>query len=328
MRVMYVGCGLSSSTQLARAPAVADVVAMRVAAILLFAASSSSMLLVNKLALRRMPLPCALACLQFAAAALFCGTLRLFGSVGVDALSWTAARLYAVYVVVFGAAIWTNMQALQHSNVETLIVCRACGPLLVCALERLALRRPWPPPRALLALLGILGSAAGYVASDRAFALEGAAAYRWVGAYFVSICASDVFGKHVVSSHRFRSVWSSVLYTNALSVPPMAALGALTGERARAAALPALGGAELALLALSCAASVAISATGWRCRGELSATGYTVLGVANKMLTVLANAFVADDRASAVGVGCLVACLLCAAAYSLEPPRRAEEKRT
>ena len=296
--------------------------------ILLFAASSSSMLLVNKLALRRMPLPCALACLQFAAAALFCGTLRVFGSVGVDALSWTAARLYAVYVVVFGAAIYTNMAALQHSNVETLIVCRACGPLLVCALERLALRRPWPPPRALLALLGILASAAGYVASDRAFALEGAAAYRWVGAYFVSICASDVFGKHVVSSHRFRSVWSSVLYTNALSVPPMAALGALTGERARAAALPALGGAELALLALSCAASVAISATGWRCRGELSATGYTVLGVANKMLTVLANAFVADDRASAVGVGCLVACLLCAAAYSLEPPRRAEEKRT
>ena len=61
MRVMYVGCGMSSSTQLARAPAVADVVAMRVAAILLFAASSSSMLLVNKLALRRMPLPCALA---------------------------------------------------------------------------------------------------------------------------------------------------------------------------------------------------------------------------------------------------------------------------
>ena len=94
------------------------------------------------------------------------------------------------------------------------------------------------------------------------------------------------------------------------------------------AALPALGGAELALLALSCAASVAISATGWRCRGELSATGYTVLGVANKMLTVLANAFVADARASAVGVGCLVACLLCAAAYSLAPPRKAEEKRT
>ena len=50
-----------------------------------------------------------------------------------------------------------------------------------------------------------------------------------------------------------------------------------------------------------------------------------MLGVANKMLTVLANAFVADDRASAVGVGCLVACLLCAAAYSLEPLRK---KRT
>ena len=270
---MYVGCGLEPTLDAAResarrSPSTRG--AMKTAAIpmiLLFAASSSSMLLVNKLALRRMPLPCALAVLQFAAAAAFCGTLRVFGSVGVDALSWTAARLYAVYVLVFGAAIWTNMQALQHSNVETLIVCRACGPLLVCALERLALRRQWPPPRALLALLGILGSAAGYVASDRAFALEGAAAYRWVGAYFVSICASDVFGKHVVSSHRFRSVWSSVLYTNALSVPPMAALArspasARARPRCRRSAAPAR--APRAVVRRV----GAISATGWRCRGD------------------------------------------------------------
>ena len=77
-----------------------------------------------------------------------------------------------------------------------------------------------------------------------------------------------------------------------------------------------------------CAIGVAISFLGFWSRSLVSATCYTVLGVANKMLTVLANAFVADDRASAVGVGCLVACLLCAAAYSLEPPRRTEEKRT
>ena len=51
--------------------------------ILLFAASSSSMLLVNKLALRRMPLPCVLACLQFAAAALGAHVIGLNTRYGV-----------------------------------------------------------------------------------------------------------------------------------------------------------------------------------------------------------------------------------------------------
>jgi hypothetical protein len=52
------------------------------------------------------------------------------------------------------------------------------------------------------------------------------------------------------------------------------------------------------LYLLSCVFGIAISFTGWRCRALVSATCYTVLGVANKMLTVLANIIVWDDHAT------------------------------
>ena len=52
------------------------------------------------------------------------------------------------------------------------------------------------------------------------------------------------------------------------------------------------------LYLLSCVFGIAISFTGWRCRALVSATCYTVLGVANKMLTVLANIVVWDDHAT------------------------------
>ena len=147
-------------------------------------------------------------------------------------------------------------------------------------------------------------------------------------AYFLVISVEMAYGKHIVGKHLgFKTMWGPTMYTNTLSLPPMLTIGVLSGEHLRlptAVWTPYL----VFLVTISCVIGVSISYTGWRARSLITATCYTVLGVANKMLTVLANAFVADDRASAVGVGCLVACLLCAAAYSLEPPRRAEEKRT
>ena len=153
-------------------------------------------------------------------------------------------------------------------------------------------------------------------------------AYSWATAYLLIISVEMAYGKHIVGKHLgFKTMWGPTMYTNTLSLPPMLTIGVLSGEHLRlpsAVWTPYL----VFLVTVSCVIGVSISYTGWRARSLITATCYTVLGVANKMLTVLANAFVADDRASAVGVGCLVACLLCAAAYSLEPPRRTEEKRT
>ena len=74
-----------------------------------------------------------------------------------------------MYIGLFATAIYSNMQSLTHSNVETLIVFRASGPLMVSVLEWQLLGRPLPSRQSALALLGVFLFALGYVASDRAF---------------------------------------------------------------------------------------------------------------------------------------------------------------
>ena len=54
----------------------------------------------------------------------------------------------------------------------------------------------------------------------------------------------------------------------------------------------------ITLLTVSCVIGVAISYTGWKCRSMVTATCYTVLGVANKMATVLVTR---DEEEELVG---------------------------
>ena len=110
--------------------------AKAVVAVLTFSVSSSGLLLINKLCLKEVPLPSFLAVLQFVASVLFAVGLSAIGQAELDKLEWPRVRVYMVYIGLFATAIYSNMQALSHSNVETLIVFRACGPLLVSVLER------------------------------------------------------------------------------------------------------------------------------------------------------------------------------------------------
>ena len=71
----------------------------------------------------------------------------------------------------------------------------------------------------------------------------------------------------------------------------------------------------MALVTLSCLIAVLISYLGFRTRKLVTATCYTVLGVANKMLTVLANAMIWSHHASLAGVMSLVVCLMGATFY-------------
>lgn len=237
------------------------------------------------------------------------------GMIKADAWEWHKVKPYLVYVCMFVATIYANMRALQHSNVETIIVFRSACPLIVCVLDWGFLGRQLPSARSVVALLVIIGGCVGYVLTDRAFKLNGWGAYTWVTAYFLIISVEMAYGKHIVGPHlAFNSMWGPTLYTNTLSVPPMLTIGLLSHEAGK------FGGSEwtsvsIALLLASCVIGVAISYLGWRARSLVTATCYTVLGVANKMFTVLANAMVWDQRASMTGILFLVVCLIGAAGY-------------
>ena len=317
--------GLPASSLPVVMPAEEGYTAEAACAMLTFSLASSSLLLINKLTLHYLPVPALVSTLQFVSASVTSVVLMASGAVAVDRFEWRKVKPYLLYVFMFVATIYANMRALQHSNVETIIVFRACCPLIVCVLDWACLGRHLPSLRSVLALLVVASGCAGYVLTDRAFKLSGWGAYTWVTAYFFIISFEMAYGKHIVGPHlNFASMWGPTLYTNTISVPPMLSIGFLTHEIDR------LAGAQwntisISLLLLSCVIGVAISYLGWKARSLVTATCYTLLGVANKMLTVLANAMVWDNRASLNGMFFLCICLVGAAGYKQAPLAEAGE---
>ena len=55
--------------------------------------------------------------------------------------------------------------------------------------------------------------------------------------------------------------------------------------------------------------------TGWLCRGMVSATTYTLVGVVNKFFTVLLNVAVWDKHSSPWGLAAVCFCLLAGTFY-------------
>jgi drug/metabolite transporter (DMT)-like permease len=139
-------------------------------------------------------------------------------------------KAYSMYVVAFVAAIYANMQALSHSNVETVIVFRACSPLAVTVVEYFFMDRSWPSIRSSISLLTVALGALLYCLSDSQLAMNGIGAYSWVLIYFVLITFEMTYGKKLTSSVKMDSVWGPVLYCNLLAALPMFLLGYINGD--------------------------------------------------------------------------------------------------
>ena len=301
-----------------------DVITAEVSIILLlFSATAASLLLVNKLVMFYIPLPSFVSTLQFVVTAIFSYGWMLSGNAPVETWEWKKVKAYLYYTGMFVGSIYTNMKALQHANVETIIVFRSCCPLVVAIIEWGFMGRQLPSLRSWLALLVLVGGCAGYVLTDRAFKINGFGAYTWVTAYFMILSVEMAYGKHIVGPHlNFASMWGPTLYTNAISTPVMLSIGLLTDEPSRLVRVvwtPWV----CALLLLSCVIGVAISYLGWKSRQTVTASCYTVVGVANKMATVLANVLIWDQHASALGILFLMLCLAGAVGYQ-QPPKADE----
>ncbi len=226
-----------------------------------------------------------------------------------------------MYVVAFSAGILCNLKALAGSNIETVIVFRSCTPLAVSVLDFLLLGRELPSPRSWGALLLILLGAVGYVLCDSAFLVAGMAAYAWVATYFVLLCFQMTYGKQLLDMAPLKSTWGPVLYTNLLSVPPTLVLGFLLGDYQRVATLEATPSAVWTGL-LSCIIGVGIGYTGWLCRAKVSATTFTLVGVLNKLATVLLSALIWESATSHLGMLSLLLTIVGGALYEQSPLRR------
>eukprot|EP00047_Mylnosiga_fluctuans_P004676 m.235912 g.235912 ORF g.235912 m.235912 type:complete len:332 (-) comp12901_c0_seq1:134-1129(-) len=289
-------------------------------ACLWYSVCSSLMLILNKLAVTYIPLPSFVTFVQLASCSAFIWCLPYINGTVVDKIEWVKVKPYLIYVASFSAGIYTNMKALETSNVDTVIVFRCCTPLVVSFLDFLFLGREFPNLRSIAALVALLVGAFNYVTSDSAFMLDGLSAYFWVSIYFCLLCFSMAYGKQVTDAVPMNTMWGPALYSNFLSIPPTILFGLMGNEQAKFAVMP-WNLYALFMLLLSCVMGIGISYTGWAARKLVSATTYTLVGVMNKMATVTINVLIWDQHASMQGLFWLVLCIVAGTFYQQAPMR-------
>jgi hypothetical protein len=197
--------------------------------IISYSLCSSTLLLANKAAMMFLPRPSIVSLIQILASLVIMQAFRLSG-VEIDRLEWSKVKQYIIYVLAFTVSRYANMKALEKSNVETVIVFRACAPLAVSIIEFLFLGRSLPSHRAAVSLILVCVSAVVYCIADSEFSLHGPSAYTWVSIYFLLLIFEMTYCKSLTISAKMLTRWGPVYYCNTLAVIPTIAFGYAAGE--------------------------------------------------------------------------------------------------
>ncbi|GAA0141742.1 secondary carrier transporter [Lithospermum erythrorhizon] len=290
--------------------------------------SASLLSIINKWAVMKFPYPGALTALQYftsAAGVFVCGWLKL---VEHDKLDLLTMWRFLPAAIIFYLSLFTNSELLLHANVDTFIVFRSAVPIFVAIGETVFLHQPWPSLKTWSSLATIFAGSVLYVITDYQFTVT---AYMWAVAYLVSMSIDFVYIKHVVMTIGLNT-WGLVLYNNleALLLFPLELLimGELKKIKHEIEDESDWHSFQVILpVGLSCLFGLAISFFGFSCRRAISATGFTVLGIVNKLLTVVINLVIWDKHSTFVGTVGLLICMLGGILYqqSTSKPKAAKE---
>jgi drug/metabolite transporter (DMT)-like permease len=78
---------------------------------------------------------------------------------------------------------------------------------------------------------------------------------------------------------------------------------------------------SIALLIIGSVVGTGIGYSSWWCRGLVSATSFTLIGVVNKCLTILLNVLIWDQHATPGGIFALAVCISGGMIYQQAPMR-------
>uniref|UniRef100_A0A7S1Q2Q0 Sugar phosphate transporter domain-containing protein n=1 Tax=Alexandrium catenella TaxID=2925 RepID=A0A7S1Q2Q0_ALECA len=279
-------------------------------AVAMYAACSSTLLLINAVAVRQIKDASFVLFCQFAFSSTSVRAIRCARpDEDIELITCEKGRPFFLACLVFFLCLLSNTEALKSVNPETVIVARSCSPLSVCILEHLLLSRDLPSARGVVSLVAIAAGAFIYVLADKGFRVEG---YAWLGMYYLFIVVEMVFVKYVVDNVTM-STWTRVYYNNTLSLPLVLISSAVLGfGRFLATEWTPL---RLSVLLLSCWVGLAISYAGFNLRKLVSATSFTVVGVVCKLITVLINDVMWDYHANVMGHVGLLLCISAGFAY-------------
>jgi GDP-mannose transporter len=286
-----------------------------ITAVLLYMGFSSTMLITNKAAVKFFPAPSILLFLQMGVSALIVWMLGQLNYLKVDAIEWSKVKAYVGVVVVFIFNLFTNIKALEYSNVETIIVFQTLTSLAVAYGDFKLLNGGLPNNKVILSLFIIVLGAVLYILTDSTFEVE---AYFWVFLYFIAKVTDMLYTKHIVDTVPMTS-WGRSFYNNYLSLVPVFLMILITNEHNKVQQLHEAGEittAAVTMVMLSCIVGLGISISGFMCRELISATSFSVVGNMNKILTIFINYVAWEYHASPLGLACLLICLVGGAYYA------------
>lgn len=272
--------------------------------------SASLLSIINKWAVMKFPYPGALTALQYLTSAAGVFIFGQFKLLEHDPLNLLTMWRFLPAAIIFYLSLFTNSELLLHANVDTFIVFRSAVPIFVAIGETVFLHQPWPAIKTWISLATIFGGSVIYVLTDYQFTVT---AYIWAVAYLVSMSIDFVYIKHVVMTIGLNT-WGLVLYNNleALLLFPLELLimGELKKIKHEISHESDWYSFQVILpVGLSCLFGLAISFFGFSCRRAISATGFTVLGIVNKLLTVVINLVIWDKHSTLVGTIGLLICM-------------------
>lgn len=222
-----------------------------------------------------------------------------------------------------GIAIYSNIKLLQAASVETAIVFRTLVPILTSLLDYAYMGRELPSAQSAGGLAAVVLGACGYALSSRDGIRVGT--WAWAVLYVGVLAFEMVYVKHVLSSVPM-STWTRVYYNNGLALafmPPFLLVNREYAQLGEAFAALGSSGPVATAVACSCLAGIGISFTGFGLRSLVSATTFTVVGVMNKLLTVLFSLALLTRAAPVTppAVAALLACIGGGTLYRQAPMR-------
>jgi solute carrier family 35 len=287
-------------------------------AIVYYGICSSTLLIVNKLALQIASAPVFLLSLQLWFAVAFVYAMHACKFIEPLYLSWNVTVKFAPVVLTFLGTVFANAKVLQYSNVETFITFRSSTPLALCFCDYLFLGRELPSPKSVACLFGLLLSCCGYAVFDHAFDNR---AYSWLAVWYFSFTAYEVVAKHLCDTITVDN-WTRVVYTNAMAGTLLAvAIPFVRQEHAIVKAVHWNAAAVSTMLA-SCLIGIGVSHSAYVMRSACSATLSAVVGILCKVFTVLINIVIWDKHASFTELVFLALGLFAGSLYEQAPMRK------
>ena len=306
-----------------------------VAKVCLYAASSSVLLVLNKISITAVPNATLLLFVQLLSTALFIILPGLFGVVEVDMFpSKSTVNAYLSVATVFLATIYSNFQVIHSIGVNSFIVLRCGTPLLITYLDWIFLGREFPRGTSLLPLFGIFicASAYSFLKLSEHSSIEAPPQGRsslvagiWSFVWFSSFILDMVYIKYVVHAYPCSGL-ERTLYQNVLALPLLLLSSVFEPPYTSPAALSHDTKAITAVI-LSCIAGTALSYTGMSLRSDLSATSFTILGIVCKIASSILNELLVAAEQNKATLFCLVGVIISSAFYR-QAPKRTQESTT